>query len=141
MFYSLLLVTLALSLVTSLFVATFFRQPVTLLLAKLFDADVGEAWGRYVYFALAVAGVAGGVPLTKLERMIGAQTYGDALVLNRESWILTIFESFLATLGVLVGTLVTYFVVMMIAHVLVRRAEAKRPVAAPPAPMPASAGA
>lgn len=126
MFYALLLVTFSLALVVSLFVGTVFRTPVTLLLGRILGDEIGEAWGRYTPIALAIAGVAGGVPMFELERMVGLSS-AKALVLNGEQWVLTVYGTVIATLGSVAGALMLFFVVCVIAQVFIRRGEGHRP--------------
>lgn len=67
MFYSLLIVTFAISLAVSWGVVRLFDRPVAAISEKIFSDELGGAWHRYIKFAALVVGVSGGVRIQELE--------------------------------------------------------------------------
>jgi hypothetical protein len=124
MFLILLLVTLAVSLLTSVLCARFFDQSVERVLARIVGADLADAWHKYIVFAIVVVGVSGGVQLFELQKYV-ANT-GDASApppLSSMSWILEIYRTMLESLQAIAWMLLLFFLCGMIALVVMRAME------------------
>lgn len=67
MFITLLLVTFVLALAVSALVARLFAQPLHSILTRIIDDPISEAWVRYMKFAILVVGVSAGVRIGELE--------------------------------------------------------------------------
>ena len=93
--------------------------------------DLSSAWLAYMKFAMLVVGVSGGVRVLELERYITPQNLGckDAnrvLELSSERWILEIYRTVIGSLESIAWMLLVFFVVALIAYVIVRLAELRR---------------
>lgn len=144
MFFALLSVTLLVSLSASYGVSRLFRHPIQSILERIVSSEISRAWGRYLEFAVLVVGVSGGVRISELERFItGPQMppvdgefrpYNPALELTPDRWILEVYRTLVDTLSSIAWMLLAFFLFALIAYVLVRGFEMRRPAS------PASAG-
>ncbi|MBU0983393.1 MAG: hypothetical protein KKA42_05955 [candidate division Zixibacteria bacterium] len=125
-FILLLVVTLATAVLVSLGVVALFRKPVDRIFFRIIGEDIAVAWRKFLIFALFVVGVSSGVRIWRLERFIQPQgTDGTVPVLSAEVWGLEIFRTVLDTLGGLAWALFIFFVVALIAFVIVKRGETR----------------
>lgn len=129
MFLTLLFVTLVLSALVSLLAARAFAQPLQRILQRLIADDIFQAWQRYMQFAIFVVGISSGVRIYDLERYI-SPLVGDKdaviLKLTTERWVLELYRTVIETLQGIAWMLLVFFVVSLIAYVIVRLAELKR---------------
>jgi sensor histidine kinase regulating citrate/malate metabolism len=129
MFLTLLFVTLVLSALVSLLAARAFAQPLQRILQRLIADDIFQAWQRYMQFAIFVVGISSGVRIYDLERYISPMA-GDKdamiLTLTTERWVLELYRTVIETLQGIAWMLLLFFVVSLIAYVIVRLAELKR---------------
>lgn len=140
MFYSLLFATLLTSLLTSAVVALLFRKSVGGILARIMHDEISTAWKRYIIFAVIVVGISSGVNLYKIEQYVpGAQGHwieqtkpdGEKEaewvppVLNNETWTLEIYRSIIGTIQGIAWALLVFFLVSLVAFVIVRGQEMK----------------
>ncbi len=136
-FITLLFVTFAISLATSLAVSQLFRRSVNGILVRILDADVGLAWAQYIRFAIVVTGVGSGVNLYKVEQYITAQFAEERLVeLTPAHWVLECYRSLIGTLQGITWMLLVFFVFTLIAFVIVRVFELRQRPTAPRAVIP-----
>lgn len=128
MFITLLAVTFTIALATSLGVARLFRGPIESILGRLVDKTMAAAWHRYLGFAVLVVGVSGGVRIWELEKYITPRTQQAAPVaLNVDRWVLEVYRTLIGTLQNAAWLLLVFFVVALIAFVIVRGMEVMRP--------------
>lgn len=126
MFFALLLVTLLVAVAVAVLVAWGFDRSVGAILARIVADEVSRGWQRFVRFALLVVGVSSGVRIYDLERYL--ETAPErAAVLTTERWVLEVYRTVIGTLQGVAWALLLFFVAALIAYVLVRRAELKRP--------------
>lgn len=129
MFLTLLLVTFIVSVVVAGIVARMFTKPIDSILKRIIADEISAAWLRYMKFAILVVGVSAGVRVYELEKYISpAQFDKDARVLEltQERWILEIYRTIIEALQGIAWLLLVFFVVALIAYVIVRIAEMKR---------------
>ena len=127
MFITLLVVTLVIALATSLLVIRLFDKMIRKILDRLVSAELGEAWNRYLSFAVVVVGVSGGVRVWSLEKYITARTdEGEPIVLNADRWILEVYRTLIGTLQSVAWILLVFFVFALIAYVIMRGFELRR---------------
>lgn len=128
MFPALLLVTFVIALTISYVVVRIFEKPIESILARIIPEEISSAWLRYIKFAIYVMGVAGGVNIWYLDRYITPSESGmEPLVLNTNRWILEIYRTVLETLQGIAGTLLVFFLFALIAYVIVRVFELRKP--------------
>ena len=121
MFVTLLLVTLAIALGTSLVVVKLFRSPIGTILERVVSPDLSGAWHRYLDFAVIVVGVSGGVRIWELEKYITARFKdGEPVTLNGDRWVLEVYRTLIGTLQSAAWLLLVFFVFALIAYVIVR---------------------
>ena len=125
-FLLLLLVTLAISVGVAALVIRMFRNPIDKIFARIIGEDISIAWRKFLTFALFVVGVSSGVNIRKLERFV-APAIEDAVKpeLTPEYWGLEIYRTIIDTLGGMAWALLLFFLVALIAFVIVKRKEAK----------------
>ena len=129
MIVTLLISTFLISLAVVTIVVLFFRRPVDAILERVIGEPIGHAWSRYLLFTLYVFGIGGGVRVWQLERYLDPQGPPGAspLVLNSDRWVLEIYQTIISTLQSMSMVLFFFFLVALIALVIVRAGEARRP--------------
>jgi hypothetical protein len=121
-FILLLIVTLLVSLGVAATVVVFFRKPIDKIFARIIGDDISTAWRKFLTFALFVIGMSSGVNVWRLEQLISPAVEGAAkMELTPEYWGLTIYRTIINTLGGMAWALLIFFVVALIAFVIVRR--------------------
>jgi len=129
MFIGLLAATFFVALAVALAVAMGFSRSLDLILRRIISDDISKAWLQFLRFSIVVVGVAKGVRIYNLERYISpTQCPKDqpALMLTPERWTLEIYRTVIETLEGIAWVLLWFFVVALIAYVLVRIFELKR---------------
>jgi len=126
MFISLLVVTLLISIAVSVGVGAVFRKPIGRILERLVGAELAPAWGRYIFFAVVIVGVSGGVRIYQVERYLSADSPATPLVLNRDRWVLEVYGTVIGSLQNMAWMLLVFFLVSLVAYVLVRGFELRR---------------
>jgi len=125
-FLLLLVVTLAIAVFVSGLVIFFFRKSVDKIFMRLIGEEIAVAWRKFLIFALFVVGVSSGVSIWKLERFILPETEGVARpVLTAEFWGLEIYRTIIQTLGGMAWALLIFFLVALVAFVIVKKKETK----------------
>lgn len=130
MFASLLAVTLAVSLAVAAITARAFTEPIQRILARIVADDLAPAWLRYLRFAIIVTGVSAGVRVHEIERYITPIQHDGKnrviLELTTQRWSLELYRTIIETLQGIAWMLLVFFVVSLIAYVIVRSAETRR---------------
>lgn len=125
-FLVLLFVTLFIAVTVSVIVLAFFRKPVDKIFHRIIGEEIAVAWRKFLTFALFVVGISSGVNIRKLERFVQPESPDAVLpVLTAEYWGLEIYRTIIHTLGGLAWALLLFFVVALIAFVVVKRGEMK----------------
>lgn len=127
MFFTLLAITLSLSVAVSYTAARVFRKPIGAIFSRIIQDEISAAWQRYVMFATYVVGISAGVRIYDLERYISPQFSDmEILQLNAERWVLEIYRTLIACLQGIAWMYLVVFVVALLAYVIVRGFELKR---------------
>jgi hypothetical protein len=127
MFITLLIVTFAIALATSLVVVRLFRAPIRTILDRVVSAELSGAWHRYLAFAVVVVGVSGGVRIREIEKYITARTKEmEPVVLNADRWVLEVYRTLIGTLQSAAWLLLVFFVFALISYVILRGFELRR---------------
>lgn len=141
MFFTLLAVTFLVALGVSALAARAFDRSIGTILSRIIADDISGGWQRFVRFAILVVGISGGVRIYDLERYIAperpALAPGEAippeaawrpepLDLTPERWTLEVYRTVIGSLQSIAWTLLVFFVVALIAYVVVRWAELRR---------------
>ncbi len=144
MFVALLVVTLLLSALVSWSVSRAFSSPIARILERIIADGISAAWVKYMKFAILVVGISSGVRIHELERYITAPQWIEAdkarvIALTPERWLLEVYRTIIETLQGIAWMLLVFFVIALLAYVVVRLGEIRRgahaqTVAEPPRP-------
>src|SRR2546425_11712734 len=128
MFLALLIVTFIVATVVSIIVAKAFTKPVDQILKRIIADEISAAWRRYLMFALYVVGISSGVRIWDLEKYITKPPIKDAEViqLTGDRWVLEVYRTIIETLQGLAWVLLVFFVVALLAFVVVRIFEMRK---------------
>ncbi|MGN6222647.1 hypothetical protein [Pseudoxanthomonas sp.] len=131
MFLTLLAVTLLLAAIVSWLVSRAFYRPIGSILDRIIADSISDAWRRYMKFAILVVGVSSGVRIDELERYITAPQWAEAdkariIALTPERWLLEVYRTIIETLQGIAWMLLAFFVIALLAYVVVRLSEMKR---------------
>ncbi|MDP2857389.1 MAG: hypothetical protein Q8P50_05350 [Bacillota bacterium] len=130
MFVVLLFGSLVIALVISHVLTRIFKSSISGILSRIISEDISSAWVRYILFAMYVAGVSSGVRIWELERYISPQVIAgkvqEVLTLTGERLLLELYGTLIGTLQGVSGVLLLFFVVALIAYVLMRVVESRR---------------
>lgn len=129
MFYTLLAATFILAFAVSVVTARLFAKPADAILSRIIQDPISTAWTKYLKFALYVVGISSGVRLHNLESYIKPLRYvkdSEPIKLTAERWTLEIYRTIIETLQGLAWVLLVFFIIALIAFVLVRIIEIVR---------------
>ena len=130
MFYYLIISTLALALLVSFIVMRLFSSSINAILARIIHDPIHEAWAKYTKFAGMVVGTSSGIRIYDMEKYITPLTYAEndkriVIELTQERWVLEIYRTIIETLQGLAWMMLVFFMVALIAYVIVRWSEIK----------------
>jgi len=126
MFLTLLAVTFLISVIVSAVVARLFAKPIDDILKRIINDSISSAWAQYLKFAIYVVGISSGVRIWSLENYINPQSTIPPLVLNQNRWVLEVYRTIIESLQGLAWVLLVFFVIALIAFVIVRVFEVRR---------------
>ncbi|HSG69299.1 MAG TPA: hypothetical protein VLA12_02735, partial [Planctomycetaceae bacterium] len=125
-FLVLLIVTLLIAVVTAFLVIFFFRKPIDKIFHRILGDEIATAWRKFLTFALFVVGVSSGVNLYKLEQFVTPETENwTRPVLTPEWWGLEIYRTIIGTLAGMAWALLIFFIIALLAFVIVKGREMK----------------
>lgn len=132
MFLTLLFVTLVTAVAVAFITTRVFSNSISGILERIIEADIAKAWSRYLTFAIYVVGISGGVRLYEIERYITGTITDESLrtiplELTTERWILEIYRTIIQALQSIAWLLLVFFVFALIAYVVVRIFESRKP--------------
>ena len=127
MFVQLLVITFLVAAATSTLAAVLFSRPVNKLLGRLVSEQLAPVWRRYILFAIYVVGISGGVRVWDVERYITPDKEGQLLTLNSDRWVIEIYKTVMGSLQSVAWMLLVFFLFALLAYVVVRGFEMKRP--------------
>jgi hypothetical protein len=129
MFMTLLLVAFLLSSAVSWGISRAFSQPMQSILARIIADPISEAWVRYLKFAILVVGISSGVRISEIERYISPNNWQEnpeILALTGERWVLEIYRTVIETLQGVAMMLLAFFVISLVAFVVLRISELRQ---------------
>jgi hypothetical protein len=129
MFIALLVVTFLVSLIVSFIVIRSFSTPLDSILKRIIADEISGAWLKYLKFAIIVVGVSSGVRIHQLEKYITPWRGDDeqsVVALTGNRWILELYRTVIETLQGIAWLLLVFFVIALIAYVIVRFTETRR---------------
>jgi hypothetical protein len=123
----LLIVTFVIALAMSTLVALLFRKPIFKILSRLVTDELAPTWQRYILFATYVVGISGGVQFWNIEKYVTPDKDGKLLQLTSDLWIVELYRSTIGSLQSIAWFLLIFFLIALVAYVVVRGFEARRP--------------
>jgi len=129
MFITLLIATFAISFVVSTIVVLFFNMPIDRILDRIISDQISKAWSKYLKFAIYVTGISSGVRIWNLEKYITKPEYykdAEIVQLTTERWVLEAYRATIGTLQGIAWMLLVFFIVALVAYVIVRVFEMKK---------------
>lgn len=127
MFYTLLLVTFAISAAVCFGVVRLFDKPIAAIFTRVIQDEISRAWVKYVTFAAYVVGISGGVRIHNLERYISAfDKDHEILTLSADRWTLEVYRTVIETLQSVAWMYLLVFIFALIAYVIVRGFELRK---------------
>lgn len=130
MFLTLLGVTFAISIVVSFIVCRIFNAPLEGILRRIISEDISSGWLRYLKFAIYVVGISSGVRIYELEKYITPSrwdTQGKIIEMTSDRWILEVYRTIIETLQGIAWVLLIFFVFALVAYVIVKVFESRKP--------------
>ena len=129
MFMTLLLVAFLLSSAVSGGISRAVSQPMQSILARIIADPISEAWVRYLKFAILVVGISSGVRIGEIERYISPNNWQEKpeiLALTNERWVLEVYRTVIETLQGVAMMLLAFFVISLVAFVVLRISELRQ---------------
>ncbi len=123
MFITLLTVTFAIAVIVSMIVVRMFANPIDTILNRIISDDISKAWVKYLKFAIYVVGISSGVRIRALEKYINPSKLienDEALTLTMDRWVLEVYRTIVETLQGIAWSLLVFFLVALLAYVIVR---------------------
>jgi hypothetical protein len=128
MFITLLVANFIVSFIVCFIIAQIFKSPINKIMQRLIAEDIYITWGKYMTFAIYVVGISGGVRIWDLEKYITPSSTDTTIVeLTYERWVLEIYRTIIGTLQSNAWMLLLFFIFTLIAYVIVRGMELRRP--------------
>lgn len=131
MFYYLIITTFILALSVSWLVMWLFSSSINQILARIIHDPIHQAWAKYTKFAGMVVGTSSGIRIYDMEKYITPISYNGEnqktviLELTEQRWFLEIYRTIIETLQGLAWMMLLFFMVALIAYVIVRWSEMK----------------
>lgn len=128
MFYYLLIGNFLLATIVSLTVICIFSGSIKSILSRVINDTIHLAWLKYIKFAGMVVGISSGVHTYNVEKYINPDLVDKKqiiLKLTPERFVLEVYSTIIDTLQGLSWMFLIFFVVSLLAYVLVRRSESK----------------
>ncbi len=130
MFLTLLGVTFAIALAVSFIVSRIFKAPLDAILRRIVSEDISAGWLKYLMFAIYVVGISSGVRIYELEKYITPERWdaqGRIIPITSERWVLEVYRTIIDTLQGIAWVLLVYFVIALLAYVIVKVFESRKP--------------
>ena len=125
-FFTLLVAACLVAVILSHLVVMIFSKPLTRVFDRIIGDEIAGAWVRYVKFAVYVVGISGGVRIWQLDRYLMPQGE-EAVALTDALWGWEMFRTLLGTVQSITWMLLVVFLVALVAYVIVRGVELRRP--------------
>ncbi|MGE5390433.1 MAG: hypothetical protein ACM3PE_05145 [Deltaproteobacteria bacterium] len=131
MVIALLAVTFVIALLVCFITSRLFNRSLDSILNRLIPEDISKSWLRYLNFAIYVVGISAGVRVYQLQQYFTPQFTGEkgqavVTALTKERWALEIYSTIIGTLSGIAWMLLVFFVIALIAYVIVRIFESKK---------------
>lgn len=127
MFFTLLFVLLGVSAVITILVVLFFKKYIQAILKRLIGEPLYKSWEKFIIFALFVVGISSTVNPHRLEKYVLKRNTDQIITeLSADAWFLEIYQTMLTVLSSLSVSLMSFFIIALIAFIIVRGLELKK---------------
>ena len=122
MFITLLAFPFVISFFVSAILMAVFRKPADSILQRILCDRISHAWLRYLQFAILVVGISNGVRVWELEKYILPAHASETAImqLNTERWLLEVYRTVIGSLQGIALLLLVFFIMALLAFVIVR---------------------
>lgn len=129
MFIVLLVVTFIVALMVSFAVVRMFGPPMERILNRVISESISSEWLKYMKFAIYVVGISSGVRVWDLEKYVTPPEVEGVEIVELTSirWTLEVYRTIISTLQGAAWVLLVFFVVALVAYVIVRIFESRAP--------------
>lgn len=129
MFYLLILSNFIIATLTSVVIIYMFSKSINKIMERIINDPINTTWAKYTKFAGLVVGISSGIRIYEMEKYINPITYStekaNILELTTERWFLEIFRTLIETVQGLAWMFFVFFVISLLAYVVVRVSELK----------------
>lgn len=131
MFYLLILSNFIIAALTSAIIIWMFSKSINNIMERIINDAINVTWAKYTKFAGLVVGISSGIRIYEMEKYITPITYynnaekSTILELTTERWFLEIFRTLVETVQGLAWMFFVFFVISLLAYVVVRVSELK----------------
>ncbi len=128
MFYIMMFSNLLIAIIISLVTVKFFSKPVKNILERIIKDPISSTWSKYIQFSGMVVGISSGIRIYEMEKYISPlyQNENNIIIeLTTERFLLESFRTLIETLQGLAWMLFVFFLIALIAYILVKIAEMK----------------
>lgn len=129
MFYLLILSNFIIATLTSVIIIYMFSKSINKIMERIINDPINTTWAKYTKFAGLVVGISSGIRIYEMEKYINPITYATdkatILELTTERWFLEIFRTLIETVQGLAWMFFVFFVISLLAYVVVRVSELK----------------
>jgi hypothetical protein len=131
MFYLLILSNFVVAALTSVIIIFMFSKSINNIMARVINDSINTTWAKYTKFAGLVVGISSGIRIYEMEKYITPINYYNTaekstiLELTTERWFLEIFRTLVETVQGLAWMFFVFFVISLLAYVVVRVSELK----------------
>lgn len=113
----------------SFLVIKVFSKSIDNILSRVINDPINNTWAKYTKFAGLVVGISSGIRIYDMEKYITPLVYNKdtnyVMELTTERWVLEIFRTLVETLQGLSWMMFVFFIISLLAYVLVRMSELK----------------
>lgn len=131
MFYLLILSNFIIAALTSVIIIWMFSKSINNIMERIINDAINVTWAKYTKFAGLVVGISSGIRIYEMEKYITPINYynnaekSSILELTTERWFLEIFRTLVETVQGLAWMFFVFFVISLLAYVVVRVSELK----------------
>lgn len=130
MFYYLMFANFAIALLISTITILIFGKSINAILGRIINDSISSSWAKYTKFAGMVVGVSSGIRIYDMEKYITPAIYNIKenyiVQLTTERWFLEIYRTIIETLQGLAWMLLVFYIIALLAYVIVRWIETKK---------------
>lgn len=118
-----LLLNLLIALSISFLIIKIFDKSITGIIKRIIPEDINSGWILYIKLAIYLVGVSGGVNIFRLEETISGRSQ---TLFSFSNFILELYKTIFDTLKSITWLLLLFFIISLIAYIMIKAAESKK---------------